>query len=139
MNRSQSLTVTIFVSLCLTGVLLLLLHSNRLPAATPASQRAPSSSELTTDDQEALELGKKVLAVKTALESPCELSSMKAVKDLGHDSRYYVLTRGWIQQHLKMAESYRDTAKYRNSADEQKRVEQRIQCLQKMIRTLDLE
>jgi hypothetical protein len=84
-------------------------------------------------------LGKKVLAVQAALQSPCETSAMDAIKDLGHDSRYYVLTRGWIHQHLRMAESYRDTQKYRETEEYQKQVDKRIQCLQKMIRALDLE
>jgi len=139
MKRRQRFATPLVVSFWLTAVLIFFLNNVGAQWASPLYQKVPPLDDLTVKDKEALELGRKVLAVKTALQDPCENASMKAIKDLGNDSRYYVLARGWIQQHLKMTESYRDTAKYRESAQEKKRVDQRIHCLKKMIRSLDLE
>lgn len=145
MQPIRPLGASLAIALWTTTVLVFLFYPPRsLPARSPLSpsllspQDAPAG-DLSEADQQALELGKKVLAVQAALQSPCEASAMDAIKNLGHDSRYYVLTRGWIHQHLRMAESYRETQKYRETEEYQKQIDTRIQCLQKMIRTLDLE
>jgi hypothetical protein len=141
----RRLGVPLAIAFWTTTVLGSLFYNPRSIPATPPLSPSPLVPQddrtkfLTEADQRALEVGKKVLAVQAALQSPCETSAMDAIKDLGHDSRYYVLTRGWIHQHLRMAESYRDTQKYRETEEYQKQVDKRIQCLQKMIRALDLE
>ncbi len=90
-------------------------------------------------DEEAMVLGRQVLAVKQALENPEAPESMAAVTALGQDSRYYVMVRGWVVQHIQMAESYRGTSEYKASAERKLEVEKKISSYQKMLRRIDLE
>lgn len=90
-------------------------------------------------DEEAMVLGRQVLAVKEALQAPEDPASLEAIKGLGQDSRYYVMVRGWIVQHIQMAESYRGTSDYKNKPERKLEVEKRISALQKALRLIDLE
>lgn len=90
-------------------------------------------------DEEAMVLGRQVLAVKQALENPEAPESMAAVTALGQDSRYYVMVRGWVVQHIQMAESFRGTSEYKQSPDRQLEVEKKISAYQKLLRMIDLE
>ena len=94
MKRRQRLATPLVVSFWLTAVLIFFLNNVGSQGASPLYQKVPPLDDLTVKDREALELGRKILAVKTALQDPCENASMKAIKDLGNDSRYYVLARG---------------------------------------------
>jgi hypothetical protein len=98
--------------------------TNKTVAASPA-----------TEDQEALELGRKVLAVQRALEHPQEAGSLDAVKALGLDSRYYVMVRGWLSEKLRGDQSIRDTSKEKTP----QKIKDRIAFLEKAIRAIDLE
>lgn len=90
-------------------------------------------------DEEALLLGRQVLAVRQALKNPETPESLEAVTALGQDSRYYVMVRGWVLQHIQMAESYRGTSDYKDSPERRLEVEKKISALQNMLRRIDLE
>ena len=87
------------------------------------------------DDEQALGLGRKVFAVQMAIRDPGAQGAMDAITDLGLDSRYYVMVRGWLSQQLagdlSIANASGDTAP--------ERVHQRIEFLQRAIRAIDLE
>ncbi len=88
-----------------------------------------------SDDQTALELGRKVLAIREAIQNPRGPNAMKAVTDLGHDQRYYVMVRGWLSYQLEGDMGIFDAAKG-PTRDE---VKERINFLRKAIRAIDLE
>ena len=87
------------------------------------------------DDQAAMALGRKVLAVRKAMQSPRAPNAMKAVTDLGHDQRYYIMVRGWLSYQLESDLSILAAGK-EQTRDE---VKARISFLKKAIRAIDLE
>ncbi|MCF7734122.1 MAG: hypothetical protein K9N23_20730 [Akkermansiaceae bacterium] len=98
----------------------------------PVGQPAP---KLPDADQEALDLGRKVLAVKRAIANPGAPAAMPSVTNLGHDSRYYVMVRGWLKQQLSADQSIADA----RGKDTPKKIRDRISFLTKAIRAIDLE
>ena len=108
-----------------------------LPVA--GKENVQSAKTLSEQDKHALEVGRKVIKIKSAFQSPERQSSIDAVRDLGLDSRYYVMVRGWILQHISMTESYRGTTTYAKSEQRKKEIEGRIAALRKMLRAIDLE
>ncbi len=106
---------------------------------TPGKEETEGIAMLSDQDKEALELGRKVINVKAALQTPEKRTSIEAIRDLGLDSRYYIMVRGWIRQHISMTESYRGTTTYHDSEDRKKEVDGRIKALQKALRAIDLE
>jgi len=102
-------------------------ESGKSPAATVMP--------LTKDDQAALELGHKVQAIQRVLRNPKAPDALKAVTELGHDSRFYVMVRGWLREQLAGDQSILDA----NKGQASKEVMDRISFLQKAIRAIDLE
>jgi len=88
-----------------------------------------------TGDHAAMELGRKVLAVRQAIQSPGEANAMQAVTDLGHDQRYYVMVRGWLTFQLEGDRSILAAA----GEQAPREVRERIIFLEKAIRAIDLE
>ena len=86
-------------------------------------------------DDEALRLGRQVLAVRAALDEPAVPGAMQAVMDLGLDSRYYVMVRGWLSMQLAGDRSIADASKSKVSP----KIERRIEFLEQAIRAIDLE
>ena len=80
-------------------------------------------------------LGQKVLAVQTAINNPDLPESMPAILALGHDSRYYVLVRGWLSQELQGSKSIAGALHPKINPQ----LDYKIQFLQKAIRAIDLE
>ena len=105
------------------------------PAQYNGSHRSSTPASLSPEDQHALELGRKVLAISEALENPQAPNAMDAVTDLGHDQRYYIMVRGWLSYQLQGDNSILDASAERT--DQQ--VKDRIHFLQQSIRILDLE
>lgn len=99
----------------------------------------PAAATRTEQDRHALEVGRKVIRIKAALEHPEKKESMEAVRSLGLDSRYYVMVRGWIVQHINMTKSYRGTSTYKQSDERKKTIESRIVAYQRLLRAIDLE
>ena len=108
-----------------------------LPAAEAAQEKAGPAGpkQLSKEDREALELGRKVLAVRAAIQNPASPDSLKAVRSLGLDSRYYVLVRGWLTQELRGDQSILDASR----GKPRPKLEARIAFLRKAIRAIDLE
>jgi hypothetical protein len=104
-------------------------------AATPHPTRPRKSPPLTQADRDALELGRKILAAQAAIKNPAAPGSMKAITDLGHDQRYYVMTRGWLAYQLQADQSIRSARKDRTP----KAITDRIAFLKKAMRRLDME
>jgi len=94
-----------------------------------------ASCLLSSEDQVALELGRKVSAVAEALKDPGKPGAMQAIVELGLDQRYYGLVRGWLSQQLRGDLSIRDASGERTPD----LVGKRIEFLEKTIRTIDLE
>ena len=88
-----------------------------------------------TDDQAAMELGRKVLAVRQAIQTPGTPDAMQAVTDLGNDQRYYVMVRGWLTFQLEGDRSILAAAGEQTPQE----VRERIIFLEKAIRAIDLE
>lgn len=106
-----------------------------LQAAESEDAKPTKAGPLNGDDLAALELGRKVLAIQRALKNPSAPDAMKAVTDLGHDSRYYVIVRGWLSQELAGCQSILDA--HRGQAP--KEMTERVAFLRKAIRAIDLE
>jgi hypothetical protein len=83
----------------------------------------------------ALQVGLKVLAIKAALGKPADPINMQPVVDLGQDSRYYVMVRGWLAQKLRGDESILAA----RGANAPQAIQQRVAFLKRAIRRLDLE
>ena len=94
-----------------------------------------AATTISTEDQAALDLGHKVLAVRKAIENPMAPDAMHAVTSLGHDQRYYVMVRGWLSYQLRGDISILDANREQTSDQ----VKQRIRFLKEAIRALDLE
>ena len=73
------------------------------------AQEKSKPASLPQEDQAALEIGRKVIAVRKAIQNPQSAMSMPAVTDLGRDQRYYVMVRGWLVQQLQGDLSIRES------------------------------
>lgn len=86
-------------------------------------------------DEEAQQLGRKVQAAGAAILDPGLPGAMRVITDLGTDSRYYTMVRGWLSQQLKGDRSIVASA----GAGRKPRIETRIRFLEEAIRAIDLE
>lgn len=100
-----------------------------------AVQAFGAQPEVVGVDEHALELGRKVIAVREAIRDPSAPGAMDAVADLGLDSRYYVLTRGWLSMQLEGDRSIANA----QGQDVSTNIQERIEFLQRAIRAIDLE
>jgi len=103
--------------------------------AVTSSTGSSAPADTGTGDHEAMELGRKVLAVRQAIQSPGEAGAMLAVTELGHDQRYYVMVRGWLSFQLEGDRSILAAAGEQTPIE----VRERITFLQQAIRAIDLE
>ena len=87
------------------------------------------------DDHEVLLLGRRVQAVREAIQHPDTPHALQAITDLGHDQRYYVMVRGWLALQLQGDMSIAAASKGSAPAA----VDARIRFLQQAIRAIDLE
>jgi len=91
------------------------------------------ASELT--DTEAMELGYRISAINAALQNPTAPGTMRAITDLGHDQRYYVMVRGWLMYQLQGDMSILQASQ----GPAQATVRARVDFIQQAIRAIDLE
>ena len=87
------------------------------------------------EDQIAMRLGRKVLALKRAIENPQIPNAMQAVTDLGQDQRYYIMVRGWLSQQHQADMSILNTLKDKTPES----IRARIAFTERAIRAIDLE
>ena len=93
------------------------------------------AAESSGQTDEATRIGQQVLAIKAALDNPGTPDAMQAVMDLGTDSRYYVMVRGWLSLQLKGDRNIADASQGEVSPE----IERRIEFLAQAIRAIDLE
>ena len=86
-------------------------------------------------DQDACGLGERVLAVRAGLEDPGAPGAMRAIVELGTDSRYYVMVRGWLAMQLQADLGIVEASRGNAPAS----VAGRVEFLQQAIRAIDLE
>ena len=130
MKRNKLIVPTV----ALTG-LLAFAGMTASPAKDGEKEKPSASEKLTAEAREALELGRKVIAVRQAIANPQTPGAMESVTSLGLDSRYYVLVRGWLTQQLAGDQSILDAS----GENTPKAVKERIAFLHTAIRAIDLE
>ena len=86
-------------------------------------------------DEHALWLGHRVLAVAAAIRNPDAPGALEAVVELGLDSRYYVMVRGWLAMQLRGDMSML----HARNGDVRPQIAARVAFLRKAIRAIDLE
>jgi hypothetical protein len=106
-----------------------------LPAIGVAGNDRLEPVDPSRTDRHALWLGHRVLAIDAAIRSPDAPDAMGAVLELGLDSRYYVMVRGWLVMQLR---SDMSISQARNG-DVSPQIAARIAFLKKAIRAIDLE
>lgn len=119
----------------LSGVCLILTFTPGLPAARTDGISWQESVESLVQDEHALWLGRRVLAVKAAIHNPEMPGAMEAILVLGLDSRYYVMVRGWLAMQLRGDLSILEAGRGTVSQE----IAERIEFLRKAIRAIDLE
>jgi len=112
----------------------------RKPPATggtkePGKSRAVITGALSEEEQAALEIGRKVQAIERAIQNPKAPEAMTAVTELGLQSRFYVMVRGWLSHQLSGDQSILDANKDRTENG----IKERSAFLQRAIRAVDLE
>ena len=113
----------------LVVLFLMLVAVTRLMAAEQVSVSAENN------DLAALQLGRRVEAVREAIQHPEAPDALAAIIDLGRDQRYYVMVRGWLAWQLQGDQSIASA-----SHDQQlDNISVRIKLLNKAIRAIDLE
>ncbi len=84
---------------------------------------------------EAMRLGEQVMAAAGAISNPDSPDAMAAITRLGHDSRYYTMTRGWLVQVLQGNQSMLDASEPGSRPE----LEARQDFLRRALRAIDLE
>ncbi|MEI6537859.1 MAG: hypothetical protein WCN98_21130 [Verrucomicrobiaceae bacterium] len=95
-----------------------------------------ASALYAADGPDVSKLGREVLAVKKAIANPADPNSMNAIKELGLQTAYYTMVRGWLLQELSGSESIK-SAQNPNTATPE--LDTKIAFLKKAIRAIDLE
>jgi thiazole synthase ThiGH ThiG subunit len=84
---------------------------------------------------EAMRLGEQVMAAAEAISSADSPDAIAAITRLGHDSRYYTMTRGWLLQVLQGNQSILDAS----APGSRPELEARQEVLRRALRAIDLE
>ncbi|MGB5299662.1 MAG: hypothetical protein WBN08_14900 [Thiogranum sp.] len=127
-NRNHAL-------LCLTVVAVVFAFALLLPAIGVTGGSRLEPVDFARADEHALWLGHRVLAIAAAIRNPDAPGSMEAVLELGLDSRYYVMVRGWLAMQLRGDMSILQA----RNGDVSPQIAVRIAFLEKAIRAIDLE
>ena len=87
-------------------------------------------------DSEEYRVGVMVKEISAALQNSADPKSFELITTYGHDSRYYVMIRGWLVQELSGTQS--QVRKNDDSALNRQKI-QKVDFLTKAIRRIDLE
>ena len=82
-----------------------------------------------------MRLGRNVLAVRAAIQNPGAPDALQAIVELGSDSRYYVMVRGWLSLQRQGDLSILDAS----GSEANPEIQARVEFLEKAIRAIDLE
>lgn len=105
---------------------------------TESSSSTATKQDLTTSDVdsvEALRVGQLILTIRDIIDNPGLPDAMETIVELGTDSRYYVLVRGWLREQLQADESILDATKHNAPTN----IIERVAFLNQAIRFIDLE
>lgn len=122
-NRAKTAVVA-----CLLTMYCHLLSSEEAAAGSPPPGHESAGTQ-------ACRLGERVLAARAALADPGAPGSLDAILDLGTDSRYYVMVRGWLVMQLQGDLSILAAS----AGDAPPAVVRRVEFLKRAIRAIDLE
>jgi hypothetical protein len=128
MNRNCALSCPTVASIAFAFALL-------LPAIGVTGGSRLEPVDPSRADEQALWLGHRVLAIAAAVRNPAAPDAMGAVLELGLDSRYYVMVRGWLVMQLRGDMSIAQA----RDGDVSPQIAARIAFLEKAIRAIDLE
>ena len=120
---------------CPTVVCVVLAFALLLPAIGSAGGGPLEPGDLSRAHEHALWLGHRVLAIAEAVRNPDEPDAMAAVLELGLDSRYYVMVRGWLVAQLRGDMSISQA----RNGDVSPQIAARIAFPEKAIRAIDLD
>ena len=81
-------------------------------------------------------IGAMVIAIDAALKKPADAKSFETMVEFGHDSRHYVMIRGWMAELLKGGESQLAAT---GDPTLKNKHQQKVDFLKKVIRRIDLE
>ena len=81
------------------------------------------------------QLGRKVLAVREAIQHPDQPNALQAIIHLGRDQRFYVMVRGWLSYQLEGDRSLLNASREQTPPGLRKR----IRFLEQAIQAIDLE
>lgn len=107
----------------------------KLVSAGDDSSACIEPQPLYRQDREALRLGRQLFAVTEAVQNPSTPGALESILELGTDSRYYVMVRGWLAMQLQGDLSIIAASR----ADAPPDIAARAEFLQQAIRTIDLE
>ena len=127
-NGNHALPCPTVVSIVFAFVLL-------LPAIGVTGDGGLEPVDRSRADENALWLGQRVLAIAAAIRNPDAPDAMAAVLELGLDSRYYIMVRGWLALQLRGDMSISQA----RNGDVSPQITARIAFLEKAIRAIDLE
>ena len=116
-------------------LLLILAAPLSLPAIGTGGAVLTEKEESPGRDEEALRLGRNVLAVRAAIQNPGAPDALQAIVELGSDSRYYVMVRGWLSLQRQGDLSILDAS----GSEANPEIQARVEFLEKAIRAIDLE
>ena len=120
---------------CTTFVSVVLAFALLLPAIGFANGSRLEPGDPSRADEHALWLGQRVLAIAEAVRKPDEPDALEAVLELGLDSRYYVMVRGWLAMQLRGDKSIAQAL----NGEVSPQIAARVAFLEKAIRAIDLE
>ena len=106
-----------------------------LPAIGVAGDGRDEATDPSRLDEHASWLGHRVLAIAAAMREPQGPQAMEPVLELGLDSRYYLMVRGWLVMQLSADRSIEQA----RGGDPSPEVAARIRFLEDAIRAIDLE
>jgi len=103
-----------------------------------AVSAAPRSLKTVDDykNSEEFQIGVMVKRIQAALKAPERPASLKTIVKYGHDSRYYVMIRGWLAEELRAVESQLPGTR---DAKRKQRFLAKQKLLKAAIRRIDLE
>jgi hypothetical protein len=115
---------------------LMLLAIALLPSvSTLARADEAAIRKLSAEDQQALRLGRQVIAVRKAIKAYDSPGSLKSIRDVGTITANYVWVRGWLNEELRTATHMLSVRKGKARDD----LQTKVTFLKRSIRAIDLE
>ncbi|MCG8583640.1 MAG: hypothetical protein MI757_02915 [Pirellulales bacterium] len=101
----------------------------------PVEAEDTSIAAISAEDQEALRVGRQVLAIRKAIKNYESPKSLEAIADAGTITANYVWVRGWLNEELRGVNSVIMV----NKGEARKKLQAKAEFLKRAIRRIDLE